>query len=294
MYHQNINYISLTTISIDKTTALDDLIENVFFNCFKQCIDNYFSLLQHYDAENLHLMRIGLRRLKSFIWFFKKELSTNERIKINKIIKQLIKPTSKVRDYDVVYSEYILPAFHKNENLEEFKSLLEHSDEERISLHKSALNDLSSMHYQNLVQQLRNWIGNKQWKIDSYAYKNIKGKALKKIIGKKIQRRRKKIMRSKKHVSVYTQNELHKLRINIKELRYVIDILGFCVKRKKQELKLLKKLQDILGKINDTYVAERIMRDLNSSKDIGATRSYIEHQAHNSRIQYLDQLKAFS
>lgn len=294
MYQQNIDYISFNTFSIDKTTTLDDLIENVFFNCFKQNLDNYFSLLLLYDAENLHQMRIGLRRLKSFIWFFKKELSTNERKKINKIIKQLIKPTSKVRDYDVVNSDYILPAFHKNQNLKEFKSLLKHSDEERIGLHKSALADLSSMHYQNLVQQLRNWIENKQWKIDSYAYKNLKGKALKILIRKKIQRRRKKIMRSKKHVSVYTQNELHKLRVNIKELRYVIDILGFCIKCKKQELKHLKKLQDILGKINDTYVAERVMRDLNSSKDIGATRSYIGHQAHNARIQYLDQLRAFS
>ncbi len=294
MYQQNINYISFKTISIDKTTALDDLIENVFFNCFKQYLDNYFSLLLLYDAENLHHMRIGLRRLKSFIWLFKKELSRNERIKINKIIKQLIKPTSKVRDYDVVNSDYILPAFYKNQNLKEFKSLLKHSNEERISLHKSALNDLSSMRYQNLVQQLRNWIENKQWKIDSYAYKDLKRKALKKLIGKKIQRRHRNIMRSKKHVSDYSENELHKLRVNIKELRYVIDIFGFCIKRKKQELKILKKLQDILGKINDTYVAERVMRDLNSSKDIGATRSYIEHQAHNSRIQYLDQLKAFS
>jgi CHAD domain-containing protein len=81
------------------------------------------------------------------------------------------------------------------------------------------------------------------------------------------------------------------LRVDIKELRYIIEDLGYFNKDKNNHLKLLKNLQDILGKINDTYVAQNIINHLGKTLEIGITRSYIEDQAENSRNKYLLELK---
>ena len=89
-----------------------------------------------------------------------------------------------------------------------------------------------------------------------------------------------------------TQNDLHKLRVDTKELRYILDILGSYIKHGKQESKDLKKLQEILGKINDTYVAEKVIQKFPAG-GYDFSKQYIADQATHLRHKYLIQLKKY-
>jgi len=279
-------------VEIRNVSTLRELLDNIFISCSNRLLNSYYLLHNHYDAENLHQLRVSLRRFNSFINFFKYEINNNARITAKNLIKKLLKPTSKVRDFDVIKDRYLLPSFNNNPGENEFRILENHSKKEQIILHKKALDKLVSSSYLNILDELQSWAENKKWNEElTTAQQKILNKKPDKLVKMKLKKHHKKIIKNKKDVLIFSQKELHRLRVDIKELRYVVDDLGFFIKNKNNELALLKFLQDILGKINDTYVAQTIINDLGKTLAIGIARSYIEDQAEDSRNKYLLELE---
>lgn len=282
----------LKPIDINNATSLGELLDNVFLNCSNKVLSSYYLLENHYDAENLHQLRVSLRRFNSFINFFKYEIDNNERIVAKNIIKKLLEPTSKVRDFDVINENYLLPSFNNNPGENEFRKLENHSKQEQTKLHEKALEELTSSSYLEILENLQSWVEHKKWRneLSTTQNKNL-NKNPDKLVKKKLKKNHKKIMKNKENVLIFSQKELHRLRVDIKELRYVIDDLQNFIKNKKNELELLKNLQDTLGNINDTYVAQNIINHLGKTLEISITRSYIEDQAESSRNKYLLELE---
>jgi len=282
----------LKPVEICNASSLGELLDNIFQSCSNRVLSSYYLLENHYDAENLHQLRVSLRRFNSFINFFKYEINNSERIVAKNLIENLLEPTSKVRDFDVINENYLLPSFKNNSGENEFIKLENHSKQEQTKLHEKTLEELTSSSYLEILEDLQNWTENKKWgnKLSVEQNKTLK-KSPEKLVKKKLKKHHKKIMKNKEDVLIFSQKELHKLRVDIKELRYVIDDLGIFIKDKKDELELLKNLQDILGKINDTYVAQTIINHLGKTIEIGIARSYIEDQAENSRNKFLLELE---
>ena len=84
---------------------------------------------------------------------------------------------------------------------------------------------------------------------------------------------------------------LHQLRMDVKELRYVLDILRFSLKHRKAQLNYLQELQELLGSINDTYVAEHIVDEFNAAKHSDQSKLYIHTKSKHLRKQRLKELK---
>ena len=102
------------------------------------------ALLKQYETNSLHNLRVNLRKLLSFVHFFKKEIPLQEWNYVCKIIKKIIKPTSKVRDFDVFNEYLIVPAYNKNKKLTEYQNLYVISDKVLIKLHEDLINYLQS------------------------------------------------------------------------------------------------------------------------------------------------------
>lgn len=282
----------LKPVDISNSSSLGELLDNIFLSCSNRILSSYYLLENHYDAENLHQLRVSLRRFKSFINFFKYEINNNARVTAKNLIEKLLKTTSRVRDFDVINENYLLPSFNNNPGENEFRKLEDHSKQEQIKLHEKTIEELTSNSYLEILEDLQSWVVNKKWRSKlSTAQNKTLNKTPDKLVKKKLKKHHKKIMKSKEDVLIFSQKELHKLRVDIKELRYVIDDLGFFIKEKNNELELLKNLQDILGKINDTYVAQTVINHLGKTIEIGITRSYIEDQAESSRNKYLLELE---
>ena len=79
-------------------------------------------------------------------------------------------------------------------------------------------------------------------------------------------------MKKIKHILVLDRKNLHKLRVNIKELRYITEIYCQDKKLKKKRLKVLKQLQTQLGIINDTFIAQDKINKIKAHK---APRRYL-------------------
>lgn len=282
---------NLTPVKIRNASTLEVLLENIFLSSSNKILNCYNELKDGYDNEALHQYRVSIRRFKSFINFFKNEINNSERVVINNIIKMLLNPTSKARDFDVIKEEYISPSCGSHPDDDEFRALEDQSKKIQTELHNNTLYQLSSNNYLNLLDELQSWVDQKKWADElTHTQHNALNKKPDKLIKNRIKKRYQKILKNKKDILIYSQKELHKLRINIKELRYIIDDLGFLIKHKKYELKQLKSLQDILGKINDTYVAQRVINDLSKNLALGISRLYIQDQFEDHRNAYFLEL----
>ena len=270
--NQGSTYLSMNHSQI---SGFDPALEFGFLYCGNQFLSSYTNLINQYNPENLHQLRVSLRRLLSYLQFFKEEIPPNDWKDIHQIVKKLLKPTASVRDLYVINTNYILPAYRHNKHSDEFSSLMRLANNELLELHQTVLNEVSSRDYQLLVGELNDWINSRINHSDEKLSKFTKNSPAEKRIEKKLNKRYKYIMREIKQILKLDRKRLHKLRVNIKELRYVSEIFYQKNKSSKKRLKVLKKLQGLLGDINDSYVAERKLKSMNQYE---APRRYIKKQ----------------
>ncbi len=288
MKGNKIKRVQIRKKRIKSISRIDFLIKVEANYCIDEITSKTLLLSDKYDEDILHQIRIALRKLKSLIYFFKNLLSNDEFSSIKKNIHQLISPTSKVRDYDVIKANYIYPSYSENNHDADFKTFMIHSINEIHNIQENTLSILSSHAYLKTLTDLRNQINECSWDNSSGQYY---GESLGKYIDKNINKELDAIYMSIKYSYRLNHKDLHHLRIKIKEIRYVIEFFKFYIKHYKATLKELKELQDILGEINDTYTAGLIIHDLNISKYLISQHKYIEKKILKNRKSNILMLK---
>lgn len=239
---------------------LNSLLKMELSNCLDEIKLNNFQLMDHYDPEILHNTRVSLRRIKSLLRFFKKEISSKNWKTATSMINKLISPTSEIRDFDVISSNYIFPACGEYKYLQESRILLNESNAKLIRLHKNIVNIVSSSQYLQLLKDLQFWASTSEWQTHS-SFVNVKGSSFGALIENKLNKKYKSIELRIHNITQFDQKSLHRIRIDVKELRYLIEFFKLNIKKSMRHLNKLKHLQDALGTINDTYIAEKLMRE---------------------------------
>ena len=277
---------------IDRMYSLDSLLESELSYCVNEISANHALIIKHYDAENLHQMRVTLRRMISLLDFFQNELPQSEWKSVRKLIKSLFKPTSKIRDFDVVNSDYILPAYKKYESSFEFGNLLSQSHGKLLYLYQELVGELTSFNYLRLLKELDYWVKSRKWQIAPSSRKIITGSAFRKLIKKNLNRRAKELHKNITSIKKFDRKRLHQLRMEVKKLRYVMDILGISIKHRKRQQKFLRELQDLLGVINDSYIAEDIIvKEFETATQFDHCKKYIRKKSKHHRTLKLRKLQ---
>lgn len=256
------------------------------------CVDDITAknilITKHYNENYLHEIRISLRKSKSLIYFFKDFISKEELEMINSFFRLLTSPTSKIRDYDVVKANYIRPIYLNNQHDTHFKTYFIHSINELHNLQESNISSISSREYLNTLAMLKSWVDEYQWERSSTPSST---KFLRNYIEKNLNDSITNIFLLAKNSRHLSRKKLHQLRIKIKEVRYIIEIFKFYINHYENSLGKLKQLQDILGDINDTYVADKIVKKLDISKHLSQQHRYIKKKIIKRRKSNLQKLK---
>lgn len=277
--------------SVDQIYSLDSLLESELTYYMNEVSASHSQLLQSYNAENLHQMRVTLRRMVSLLHFFENELPQQEWKTARDLIKTLLKPTSKIRDFDVVNANYIVPAYRKNDGSFEFRGLLNQSHGKLLALHRQLTDELASFPYLRALKELKSWVQNHKWRSVSPDYQKIEGKAFRKQIEKKLNQRARKLAKNIAAAKKYDRKKLHRLRMDVKELRYMLDIFRMSIKRRKRQMKFLAKLQELLGDINDSYIAEGLIDEFESVPQLKQCKKYIHKKSKQRRANMLRKLQ---
>jgi len=218
---------------------------------------NYPGVLADIDSEFLHDFRVAIRRTRSFLSQFKKAFPGEEIQFFQNELKWLGSLTGPVRDLDVYLLDKpkymsMLPV-ELQPGLEEFFIDLEKMRFRRL---EEMRRGLMSERYSSLMSE---------WKIflENLGEERPKGQTVdgdqlcRPLAIKKIRKRFEKILKDGRELSSQSPDEdLHRLRIQGKKLRYLLEFFSSLFVEEEIEYfrRQLKKLQNNLGDFNDTSV----------------------------------------
>jgi len=217
------------------------------------------------DPEAVHQMRIGLRRLRVAISVFSHLLKGKRTERIKRELKWLTSKLGTVRDLDVFLNSDTKLLRSQKLGARKFVSELA---AQRATAFEKARDAVGSQRFHFLVLHTQKWIAAGDWTSRLHNNQGIKGFAADVLTS-----RTKKTIKDGSKLPELDSRRCHKLRIDIKKLRYSSDFFEslFTSHKSKQRLAIfkncLKALQDRLGDLNDIFVQTKLAAEF-GAKDV--------------------------
>ncbi|MCK1735862.1 CHAD domain-containing protein [Bradyrhizobium sp. 138] len=210
------------------------------------------------DAEGVHQMRVGLRRLRAAISLFADVLPRASTARIKTELKWLTGELAPAREIDVFLTESIRPITEHGVPRRGARAIRKRFSGQRQAAFSRARDAIMSARYRRLLIDVIAWIEagrphvndgrNEDRSITAYA-------------AKVLDRRIRKARKQGKRLNDLEPMQRHKLRIRIKKIRYAVDFFESLYGRRGQKeladlSDRLKQIQSALGSLND-FMAHR-------------------------------------
>ena len=208
------------------------------------------------DANSVHQMRVGLRRLRAAISLFGDILRGPGTDKIKSELKWLTSELAPAREMDVFLKEQIRPLDRATEPRRGVLAIEKQFAAHRKTALQKARDAIETPRYRRLLIDVLEWFETSKRRDTKETSASIPAFA-----GELMQRRVHKAQKEGRRLNDLSARERHKLRIKIKKLRYAVDFFHSLYPDKAHDelrrlSKRLKKIQDALGALND-FVAHR-------------------------------------
>ena len=226
------------------------------------CISNIFMfqtqlLARRATPEDVRLLRIQCRRLRSLLKFFQPTFSKDAgRLHIDRL-RQWGTLLGSIRDIDVLvhawqsFSTHFVPVFVPSENW------LDILRERRDFLAEDIMHHLSQGELTQHIFELLAWLYQEEAKKTSLSEEQTADILVRKMLLESIKELREDIPAIKETVEIKI---LHRFRIRIKQLRYIQEALNGISRYRDEEFTAsLKRLQSHIGKIHDAYQMKSLL-----------------------------------
>lgn len=214
--------------------------------CLRQYRRNEDALRATRDAEALHQLRVALRRLRAALSLFRPTVRGRDYQALREGLRWLGGRLGPARDLDV------LLALAKDN-----AAVLGALRPLREAAHDRVAATLASRRARRLILGLALWIEGADWQRRGHA-----GRDVAPLAADRMERRWRRIVRHGHRLAALDATARHRLRIEIKKLRYAAEFMAPLHKAPARTLFVaaLKMLQDGLGELNDAATAEDLAR----------------------------------
>ena len=233
------------------------------------------SLVQNYNDEDLHQLRVTLRRMRSIL----RGLPGGKARKLRRRLGALAHATNGARDWDTLYasaSDCLQP--------EQFSALQPALDAQRECARARVY---KMLHEKQWLTTLRRW--------DALIDTNELDPDSPSVAPRKLATRLKRTnAAARKAVARDDDEHWHKLRIAIKELRYALDTLADQPRESRNAALLAecKTLQTLLGNWHDTVVHRQLLDTLvTTGTPSGKAASELQQLLAQRGLDSLEQIK---
>lgn len=242
------------------TDSLGEILQTVIWSCLSQIQRNAHGALYSDDAEYLHQMRVGLRRLRVALRMANKLRPDTTLSALRLETAALGRTLGKIREWDVFIEEI---AQHQTE-------LLATSQRLRADC-SAALRDVESARsLQHLWLRFALWMNSGYWQTATDP-RHFASLYLKKLA--------KRYAKSTAHLDSHDMGQLHLLRIMAKKIRYGTEFFATLYEPRSVRVYLtaLSQLQDVLGEMHDLATAHNLLAELASDPALSAQISCVAH-----------------
>ncbi|PAY04820.1 inorganic triphosphatase [Bradyrhizobium sp. UFLA03-84] len=209
--------------------------------------------VRNMDPEGVHQMRVGLRRLRAAISLFDDVLAHADTARIKLGLKWLTSELAPAREIDVFLRESIRPVAQDAPS-RGARAIRKKFSKQRMAAFKRAHNAIDSARYRHLLIDTVEWI-------ESGRSRTTDDRSIAGYAGDVLDRRIRKARKQGKRLNDLDAKQRHKLRINIKKIRYAVDFFRSLYEDADQATLArvsdrLKRIQSALGSLND-FMAHR-------------------------------------
>ncbi len=267
------DYSSKFTITLQEEATVQESVSAICLRLIAAMEMNIEGVIGDIDSEFLHDFRIAVRRTRSLLSQMKKQLPFETYRYFQEEFKWLGYITGPVRDLDVYLLEKdqyqsMLPV-QLHQGLNEFFVDLERRRKNKLLVMRKGL---TSNRYEKLMYDWKRFLSGDS-EVDNWPTKDKLCKPLAvKMIGKRFRR----LIKDGSQIDSKSPDEaLHRLRIQGKKLRYMLDIFRSFFDESDISffLKQLKRLQDNLGDFNDISVQQEMLIVFQNELTGGTKRS---------------------
>src|SRR5262249_18158806 len=235
-------------------------------DCLKQVINNVTALAKG-DPEGVHQMRIGLRRLRAAMSLFGDLLDDDQTTVIKTELKWLAGELTPAREFEVFTERVIVPMKQRHGKIGNGVSSFckEIEKKHRAALARSR-DAVASARFRALVFEAAVWLEGGRWMNPADDLVRSRGEGpIEVFAAEQLRRQWRKVRKRGKQLAQLNANKRHRLRIQVKKLRYAAQFFSELFRdnkarrRQKKFMSALKRLQDGLGDLNDIVVDKRLI-----------------------------------
>jgi triphosphatase len=252
-----------TEIHLDPRYPAAEAFRVIALSCLDHALANE-QAVRAGDAEGIHQMRVGLRRLRAALSLFKELVQGPEAEAVKTELKWLTDQLGSARELDVLINKRIDPA-RETTPFAEIGVLAKNLGDERHAAFNKAAQVIQSDRYRALGLKTALWIFDGEWSrsLDPMlAAKRARSAA--DFAAEILTRRLGKILKKAGRMEKLSPRRRHKLRIAVKKLRYATGFFASLfpspkrVTRRRRFAKELRALQNAIGTLNDLEAHKRI------------------------------------
>jgi inorganic triphosphatase YgiF len=270
-------------ITLPRNASLDTTLRAVLGECSRHLTANQLAAERGADPEGVHQMRVGARRLRSALRLFDEWLPPRVARSLSDELRWLARELGQARDLDVFLDETLGPILAGRPEDAGLAALREAALATRSDAYGAVRAALRSQRYALLVLRLGRFV--EGIPLRRPGAPPLQGRAQPEL-RRLLEHLAGRVRNLGKRLEQLSAQDLHRLRIRTKRLRYASDLLGplFGGKEPARTARRLAELQDALGHLNDLVNAEALITQLRER--IGATASLATTRAEGFVLGY--------
>jgi inorganic triphosphatase YgiF len=249
-------------IELAPAASVDDAIAAVVAACLEQVLANLEPAREGSDPEGVHQLRVALRRTRAALRLFRSVLPPEQVEPFAAELRWLAGELGPARDLDVFLLERLEPLASQLPDDPSLKRLRDAARELREGAYEQVRAALDAPRASKVMLALGGWLVARAWRAPGDPEAAARLEAPARAIGAELlERRLAKARKLGRHLARRTPQERHRLRIELKKLRYGGEFLESLYPAAAAErlLRRLAALQDTLGALNDVAMAEALL-----------------------------------
>ncbi len=266
--------------------------------------DRLPGVLADTDSTYLHQMRVAIRRTRSALSQLGPALATEGRAEAVEGFRWLGQVTGPARDLDVQLID--LAERRGREDGDGLAALERHLKREKKRTQKALVRTLQGPRFAEVIA---GWRRSLDPAVGDWSATDTARAPFAWVVGARAAKLHRRVLKDGRRITPDTPAEaLHELRIRMKKLRYVVEFLGDVHPRERMRpvIKVLKGLQDVLGRHQDREVQVEALRryghalagpragNADALMAIGAWSVELEADRRHAREEFAAAFKAFA
>jgi inorganic triphosphatase YgiF len=257
--------VKSAALELTREMSVEQAFQTIAWNCIGHWTANQEGALLSNEPENIHQIRVALRRLRSLLPQFKSVIPRESYADIVDELKWLANALGPVRNWDVFVTQTLPPILKQFPGDQGLKDVYHEASKAQAAARNDAHLALRSHRYDRMLLSLGTWLMADGWHIHvSSEQKQWLEAPVHELAQRVLTSCHKTVHLHGQALLSMPAEERHEVRIAVKKLRYATEFFAslFPGKATQSYIESLALLQDELGVLNDAATTELLLQHL--------------------------------